>query len=122
MVKSLRMQAEYMQEFGVCVFDVTLDCEDGAPVGGEFDHANMVVAIANSAVQAPELIANGLRRRIGVRVHAVDHSAFASDVETIVGQAGAALSYVMVPKVESLDAVRRAVAAIDAAQTSRASL
>lgn len=120
MVKSLRMQAEYMQEFDVCVFDVTLDCEDGAPVGGEFDHANMVVALANSAVAAPELIANGLRRRIGVRVHAVDHSAFASDVETIVGQAGAALSYVMVPKVESLDAVRRAVAAIDAAQTSRA--
>ena len=120
MVKSLQMQAEYMREFGVCVFDVTLDCEDGAPVGGEFNHANMVVALANSAVTAPELIATGLHRRIGVRVHAVDHPAFASDVETIVGQAASALSYVMVPKVESLDDVRRALAAIDAAQAAHA--
>ena len=114
MVKSLQLQAEYIREFGVCVFDVTLDCEDGAPAGGEFDHANMVVTLANNAQAAPEL--NGLRRRIGVRVHAVDHGSFESDVATIVGQAGAALSYVMVPKVESLDDVRRAVAAIDAAQ------
>ena len=120
MVKSLQLQAEYIQEFGVCVFDVTLDCEDGAPTGGEFDHANMVVALINSAVAAPELIANGLHRRIGVRVHPVNHSAFEADVETIVGQAGAALSYVMVPKVESLDDVQRAVASIDAAHTDRA--
>ena len=118
MVKSLQMQAEYTQEFGVCVFDVTLDCEDGAPAGCEFDHANMVVALANSAVAAPELIADGLRRRVGVRVHAVDHGAFESDVATIVGQAGGALSYLMVPKVESLNDVNRAVATIDAALPS----
>lgn len=118
MVKSLQMQAQYTQEFGVCVFDVTLDCEDGAPVGGEIDHANMVVALVNSAVNAPELIANGLSRRVGVRVHAVGHTAFESDVLTIVGQAGDALSYVMVPKVESLDDVKRAVTAMDAAYAS----
>ena len=34
MVKSLQLQSEMTLEFGVCVFDVTLDCEDGAPVGG----------------------------------------------------------------------------------------
>lgn len=118
MVKSLQLQAEYMQEFGVCVFDVTLDCEDGAPTGGELDHANMVVALANSAVEAPELIAGGLCRRIGVRVHAVGHGSFESDVETVLGQAGAALSYVMLPKVESLEDVDRAVVAIDAAYAS----
>jgi citrate lyase subunit beta/citryl-CoA lyase len=32
MRKSLALQAEMAQEFGACVFDVTLDCEDGAPV------------------------------------------------------------------------------------------
>ena len=115
MVKSLQMQAEYIQEFGVCVFDVTLDCEDGAPAGGEFDHANMVVALINSAGAAPKLVASPQLRRIGVRVHAVDHSAFDSDVATIVGQSGVSLSYVMVPKVESLADVKRAVAAVDAA-------
>ena len=34
MRKSLQLQAEMYEEFGACVFDVTLDCEDGAPVGG----------------------------------------------------------------------------------------
>ena len=33
MRKSLQLQAEMTEEFGACVFDVTLDCEDGAPVG-----------------------------------------------------------------------------------------
>ena len=50
MVKSLQLQADMTQEFGVCVFDVTLDCEDGAPVGGERDQAYMVVALANAAI------------------------------------------------------------------------
>ena len=67
MVKSLQLQAEMMEEFGVCVFDVTLDCEDGAPVGGEVDQANMVCALANSANDAPNLIAKGLTRRVGAR-------------------------------------------------------
>ena len=115
MVKSLQLQADMMQEFGVCVFDVTLDCEDGAPVGGEKYQANLVVALANQAQAAINSVANGVRRRIGVRVHAVDHPAFAADVLTIVGGAAGALSYIMVPKVECLADVQRAVAAIDAA-------
>ena len=115
MVKSLQLQADMAQEFGVSVFDVTLDCEDGAPVGGERDQANMVVALANSAYVAPQLIANGLHRRVGVRLHAVDHLAFAADVDIVVGGAAQALSYIMVPKVESLVDVETAVAAIDAA-------
>ena len=37
MVKSLALQAELGP-----VFDVTLDCEDGAPVGAEAAHADLV--------------------------------------------------------------------------------
>lgn len=122
MVKSLQLQAEMTEEFGACVFDVTLDCEDGAPVGGEGDHANMVVALANAAQAAPNLVAKGLSRRIGVRVHAVDHAQFSADVRTVVGSAGAALSYLMVPKVESLRDVELAVAAMDAAMAPGAAL
>lgn len=113
MVKSLQLQADMTQEFGACVFDVTLDCEDGAPVGGELDHANMVVALAKSAQTTPELIAKGLRRRVGVRVHAVDHPSFEQDIAVILGSAADALSYVMVPKVESVAEVDRVVAAMD---------
>ena len=115
MVKSLQLQAEMMEEFGVCVFDVTLDCEDGAPVGGERDQANLVVALAKRAQVAPELIASGLKRRVGARLHAVDHPAFAADVDIVVGGAAQSLSYIMVPKVESLADVQTAVATIDAA-------
>jgi citrate lyase subunit beta / citryl-CoA lyase len=115
MVKSLQLQWDMMQEFGACVFDVTLDCEDGAPVGGEVDHANMVAALAKSANAATDLIANFPKRRVGARLHTVDHFFFESDVEIILGGAANALSYIMIPKVESVADVDRAVLTIDAA-------
>ncbi len=102
------MQAEFTQEFGACVFDVTLDCEDGAPVGGEAEHAAMV---AELLLQAP------VGSRVATRVHAVDHPSFGADVEHIVGLAGRRLSHLMLPKVERLADVQRAVDAVDAAGT-----
>ena len=120
--KSLQLQAEMAQEFGACVFDVTLDCEDGAPVGGEIDHANMAAAGVNNAYAAIKKIANkqskSTKNRVAVRVHAVDHPSFASDIEIIVGQAAASLCHVMVPKVDSVADVQLAVKLIDAANTS----
>ena len=110
MIKSLQLQADLMQEFGTCVLDVTLDCEDGAPVGAEVDQAQRVAALASQAKSVA-----GQRPRLGVRLHAVDHSAFASDVEIVVGQAAAALSYLMLPKVESVHDIDIAMRAIDAA-------
>lgn len=106
MRKSLALQAEMAQEFGACVFDVTLDCEDGAPVGGEAEHAQLVTELALAA--APSM-------RVGVRVHPVDHPAFDADVAAIAGRAGDRLSHLMVPKVERLADVVRAAAALDAA-------
>ena len=115
MRKSLALQADLMQEFGACVVDVTLDCEDGARVGGEREHADMVVALANEAmVQAAATGATG-RPRIAVRVHPVGHSAFEQDIETIVSGAGAGLCHLMIPKVESVQDVDAVVAAVDRA-------
>ncbi|HEX5806492.1 MAG TPA: CoA ester lyase [Macromonas sp.] len=110
MRKSLALQADYIARFGACVFDVTLDCEDGAPVGGEAEHALLV----SELVRDLEL-SGAVRPRVGVRVHAVDHPAFAADVAQIVGAVGSRLSHLMVPKVESLADVERAVQAVDAA-------
>ncbi len=106
MEKSLRLQAELSEEFGTVVVDVTLDCEDGAPVGGEADHAALVTEMA---LQAPA------GARVAVRVHATDHPAFEADVAHIAGRAAHRLCHLMVPKVESLDDVQRAVRALDAA-------
>jgi citrate lyase subunit beta/citryl-CoA lyase len=109
MRKSLALQAEMTAEFGACVFDVTLDCEDGAPVGGEAEHAALVTELALGAAPGS---------RVGVRVHPVDHASFDADVATIAGRAGARLSHLMVPKVESVADVVRAAAALDAAGAS----
>ncbi len=106
MVKSLQLQAEMAQEFGTCVFDVTLDCEDGAPVGGEAEHAALVTELALNAAPAA---------RVAVRVHPVDHPHFDADVAHIAGRAGHRLVHIMVPKVESVQDVERAVQALDAA-------
>ena len=103
MRKSLQLQAEMTQQFGACVFDVTLDCEDGAPVGGEAEHAALVTELALGA--APQA-------RVGVRVHPVDHPAFEADVSYIASRAGQRLTHIMVPKVESVADVQRAEQAL----------
>ena len=104
--KSLQLQAEMTEEFGACVFDVTLDCEDGAPAGGEAEHAAMV---------AEQVLRAAPGARVATRVHPVDHPCFAADVEYIVGRAGRRLTHVMIPKIQSRADVERAVAAVDAA-------
>lgn len=127
MQKSLALQAQMTQELGTCVFDVTLDCEDGAPVGGEEHHANMVVVLANQSLLATQKIAKErscvVASRVAARVHPVDHPSFERDVAIIVGGAGKALCHLMIPKVESVADVERAVQAIDRAtdQTSQKS-
>ena len=79
MTKSLALQAELG-----AVFDVTLDCEDGAAVGGEAEHANLVAEMAMSKAN--------VFGRCGVRVHALRHAAFANDVHIIVGKAASRLA------------------------------
>ena len=105
MRKSLQLQAELHQEFGVGVMDVTLDCEDGAPVGGEKDHAELVLSLAASAV--PDA-------RVAVRVHPLGHPAFEQDIAILVGQARSRWCHIMLPKVESVADIHAAVQAIDA--------
>jgi citrate lyase subunit beta / citryl-CoA lyase len=129
MLKSLQLQNELAEEFGTCVFDVTLDCEDGAPVGGEVEHAELVANIAsNSAIASVNTVYTAIKKiankhseaqkisRVAVRVHAPDHAAFESDIDIIIGQASHAVCHVMIPKVESVADVDRAVKLIDAAQ------
>ncbi len=107
MRKSLQLQAEYSERYKACVFDVTLDCEDGAAVGAEAEHARLVTEL----VQGLDF-GRAIRPRVGVRVHAVDHPAFEADVAQIVAAVGHRLSHLMVPKVESVADVERAVASM----------
>jgi citrate lyase subunit beta/citryl-CoA lyase len=102
MSKSLELQ----RELGP-VFDVTLDAEDGAPVGGELEHCLLIAELVNSA-------ANQFGR-VGARVQTVDHPKFEAMVDLLVSRAGARLAYLMLPKPRHVADVQRGIATIDAA-------
>mgnify|MGYP003382639664 CR=1 FL=1 len=112
MRKSLALQRDLIAEFDACVCDVTLDCEDGAPVGAEREHADLVVSLIREALA--QATPSAPRPRVAVRVHPVDHPAFAADIDTIMVGAGPLLCHLMLPKVETVADVDRAAAAIDA--------
>jgi citrate lyase subunit beta/citryl-CoA lyase len=100
MRKALALQAELGP-----VFDITLDCEDGAPIGAEAEHAHLCAELALSA--------DNRFGRVGARVHPVDHPSFAADVDTLVGRAGDRLAYLMVPKPRHLADLQQAIAHIE---------
>jgi citrate lyase subunit beta/citryl-CoA lyase len=101
MRKSLELQGELGP-----VFDVTLDNEDGAPVGGEVEHAYLIAS----------LLASDANRfgRVGVRVLPYGHARF-GDVLDIVLHAARAPAYLMIPKPRDAAELARAAEAVDAA-------
>jgi citrate lyase subunit beta/citryl-CoA lyase len=105
--KALQLQAELLVDEHP-MFDITADCEDGAPSGHEAEHAGMIA----------DLLLDTANRygRLGARIHDVTHPHWRDDLQIIVGRAGSHLAYVVLPKVvnakdallqiEALDEVR----------------
>ncbi len=90
MRKALALQSELGP-----IFDITFDCEDGAPIGQEAAHAQLVASLLNS----PE----NQFKRVGVRIHDPSHPCWKSDVATLVSQAGQQIAFLMIPKVISAE-------------------
>ncbi len=72
------------------VFDITMDCEDGAPAGREREHAEMVVAMQRADAN--------VHRHAGVRIHDPAHAVWRQDVEIVVRGAGDRIAYLTIPK------------------------
>ena len=72
------------------VFDITADCEDGAPAGGEIEHATMVAHVINSA--------ENKFGRLGVRIHDAHHEFWRADLEILLREAAPRIPYVVLPK------------------------
>ncbi|HVL76398.1 MAG TPA: aldolase/citrate lyase family protein [Noviherbaspirillum sp.] len=102
--KLMRKSIALQQELGP-VFDITLDCEDGAAAGNEAAHAQLVGA----------LVAGEDNRfgRLGARVHDLSHPGFEQDVALICEQAAKRLAYLVVPKVDGVGQVKQALAVIE---------
>ena len=100
MLKSMALQ----QELGP-LFDITFDCEDGAPAGAEPEHAQLVVRLLHSE--------ENRHGRIGVRVHDPASVFFEGDVAVIVGGAAKKIAYLVLPKADSVQDVTRAIELIN---------
>jgi citrate lyase subunit beta/citryl-CoA lyase len=72
------------------IFDITCDCEDGAPAGKEREHAEMIVRVLNSEANK--------HRMAGARVHDYTHAHWKEDVDILVKGAGEVLTYITIPK------------------------
>ena len=98
--KFIRKALTLQMELGL-IFDVTCDCEDGAPAGEELEHARMIARVLNDPAN--------VYKRAGVRIHDPSHIAFKQDIDILVGESGSSIAYITVPKVTSHAQVADAV-------------
>ena len=83
-------KAMALQEKKGPVFDITQDCEDGAPTGQEEEHANMIVRLTNSDANKYNMA--------GARIHDYTSPHWKKDAEILVKGAGERLAYITIPK------------------------
>ncbi|MCB1959963.1 MAG: CoA ester lyase [Rhodocyclaceae bacterium] len=95
--KLIRKALGLQQQLGP-VFDITCDCEDGAPAGQETAHAHMAAAMVMSA--------DNRFGRVGARVHDVTHPHWQRDVDILVDEAASRLAFITLPKPRSVEDVR----------------
>ena len=102
--KALQIQAELSVNERP-IFDITADCEDGAPAGREREHADMIAG----------LILSGENRfdRVGVRIHDVRHPVWRDELEVVISRAGQSVAYIVLPKPETAKDVAIQIAALD---------
>jgi citrate lyase subunit beta/citryl-CoA lyase len=91
------LKAFSFQEEKGPVFDVTQDCEDGAPQGQEKDHAELIVRLTNGE--------HNKFKMAGVRIHDHSNKYWKQDVDILVSAAGENLSYITIPKPTAADQV-----------------
>ncbi len=93
------------QAAGPVAFDLTADCQEGAPPGREAEHATMLGALIAQD--------GGRHGRVGLRIHDSSHRSWHGDLEIVIRAAGDRLAYVTVPRVDGLAGLERVVSAID---------
>jgi citrate lyase subunit beta/citryl-CoA lyase len=102
--KALQIQAELAVD-GQPIFDITADCEDGAPAGKEREHATMIAGLILSG--------ENLFGRIGARIHDASHPFWCDELEIIISRAGQRVAYIVLPKPENTKDVLTQISALD---------
>ncbi len=86
------------------VFDITMDCEDGAPAGKEREHAEMIVRMASSELNKHKMA--------GARIHDYTNSFWKQDIDILVPGAGNILAYITIPKPTNAGQVKEMISYI----------
>jgi citrate lyase subunit beta/citryl-CoA lyase len=89
------------------VFDITQDCEDGAPTGQEKEHAEMIVRLTNSE--------HNKHNMAGARIHDYTSKYWKQDVDILVPGCGERLAYITIPKPTAYEQVKEMIEYIQAA-------
>lgn len=95
------MKAFSFQDEKGPVFDITQDCEDGAPTGQEEEHAKMIVRLTNSE--------HNKHNMAGARIHDYTSKFWKQDVELLVKGAGERLAYITIPKPTAAEQVKEMI-------------
>ena len=105
--KALQLQQD-LQQGGRPMFDVTADCEDGAPAGREIEHAQMIAGLLNDSAN--------VHHRMGARIHDVTHPCWRDELEILIKAAGNSVAYIVLPKPNCIDDVMTQITALDNAR------
>ena len=105
--KLMRKALALQQEIGP-LFDITCDCEDGAHAGAEAEHARMAASIVMSG--------DNRFGRVGARIHDITHPHWEQDMDILVGEAGACLAFLTLPKPRSVADAARQIDALRSAE------
>ncbi len=107
--KQMRKAISLQQQLGP-VFDITLDCEDGAPAGREREHAQMVGELVSSS--------ENHFGRIGARIHDITHTSWREDLNVIIRACGERLAFLTLPKARNANDVGLLIAALREAEAT----
>jgi citrate lyase subunit beta/citryl-CoA lyase len=88
------------------IFDITMDCEDGAKEGQEKQHAEMVIEMAKSKLNTS--------KKAGVRIHDFTNRFWKQDVDILVPAVGNELAYITLPKPTAVEQAAEQIAYIQA--------
>jgi len=103
--KLIRKALELQANLGP-IFDITADCEDGAPAGQEPAHAAALAALIDSPDNRFD--------RVGARIHDVRHPCWHDELAAVMARAGHRLAYLVLPKAESVADLHPQIEALDA--------
>jgi citrate lyase subunit beta/citryl-CoA lyase len=92
-LKALGIQRQHLRGDGTSLVDITLDLEDGAPIGQEDALRDTFISLINSE--------HNIYKQVGVRIHASASPHFERDIAEVVTRAGSFLAYITLPKVTS---------------------